>query len=97
MTSDVPLWARLRAAASRAGTGVLFPPASQGAVIDDHTPFLHAGVPSVDLIDFSYACWQKICDDLSQVSLTNLTRVGHDRARAAAFGARAPDVRSRQL
>ena len=76
VTSDVPLWARLRAAASRAGTGVLFPPASQGAVIDDHTPFLHAGVPSVDLIDFTYACWQKICDDLSQVSLTKLSRVG---------------------
>ena len=76
VTSDVPLWARLRQAAARAGTRSLFPPASQGAVMDDHTPFLRAGIPAVDLIDFRYACWQKLCDDLSQVSETNLTRVG---------------------
>ena len=44
--------------------------------MDDHTPFLRAGIPAIDLIDFRYACWQKLCDDLSQVSLTNLTRVG---------------------
>jgi hypothetical protein len=76
VTSDHPLWARLRAAASRAGTRALFPPATQGSVMDDHTPFLRAGIPAIDLIDFRYACWQKLCDDLSQVSLTNLTRVG---------------------
>jgi glutaminyl-peptide cyclotransferase len=76
VTSDVPLWARLRAAAGRAGTAALFPPASQGAVMDDHTPFLRVGIPAVDLIDFRYACWQKLCDDLSRVSRTNLTKVG---------------------
>src|SRR5262245_14133837 len=76
VTSDLPLWARLRAAASRAGTRALFPPAIQGSVMDDHTPFLRAGIPAIDLIDFRYACWQKLCDDLSQVSPTNLTRVG---------------------
>jgi hypothetical protein len=75
-TSDIPLWARLRAAASRAGNGALFPPASQGAVMDDHTPFLRAGIPAVDLIDFGYACWQKLCDDLGQVSRANLQKVG---------------------
>jgi glutaminyl-peptide cyclotransferase len=76
VTSDVPLWARLREAAARAGTRSLFPPARQGAVMDDHTPFLRAGIPAIDLIDFRYACWQKLCDTLSQVSATNLTRVG---------------------
>ena len=76
VTSDLPLWARLRAAAARAGTRSIFPPATQGSVMDDHTPFLRAGIPAIDLIDFRYACWQKLCDDLSQVSLTNLTRVG---------------------
>jgi hypothetical protein len=44
--------------------------------MDDHTPFLRAGIPAIDLIDFRYACWQKLCDDLSQVSAANLTRVG---------------------
>jgi glutaminyl-peptide cyclotransferase len=75
-TSDIPLWARLRRAASRAGTAALFPPAGQGAVTDDHTPFLRAGLPAIDLIDFDYACWQKLCDDLGQVSRTNLQKVG---------------------
>ena len=76
VTSNVPLWARLRAAAARAGTRALFPPAGQGAVMDDHTPFLRGGIPAIDLIDFSYACWQKLCDNLGQVSLTSLSRVG---------------------
>jgi hypothetical protein len=48
----------------------------QGVVLDDHTPFLRASIPAVDLIDFRYPCWQKVCDDMSQVSRKNLTRVG---------------------
>jgi Peptidase family M28 len=75
-TSDPGLWARLRAAAGRAGTLAVFPNQVQGAVLDDHTPFLRAGVPAIDLIDFDYPCWQKLCDDLGQVSQRNLTRVG---------------------
>jgi hypothetical protein len=60
----------------RAGTAALFPPGEQGAVLDDHSPFLESGVPAIDLIDFSYACWQTLCDDLGQVSRTNLQKVG---------------------
>jgi hypothetical protein len=75
-TADASLWARLRAAAVRAGTAALFPPGTQGAMLDDHSPFLRAGIPAIDLIDFRYACWQKLCDDLSEVSQANLTRVG---------------------
>jgi glutaminyl-peptide cyclotransferase len=75
-TSDQQLWSRLRGAAAHAKTGALFPPGEQGAVIDDHTPFLEAGIPAIDLIDFRYRCWQKLCDDLSQVSQANLQKVG---------------------
>ena len=75
-TSDEHLWSRLRIAAVRARTSSLFPAGEQGAVIDDHTPFLEAGLPAIDLIDFHYRCWQKLCDDLSQVSQANLQRVG---------------------
>jgi glutaminyl-peptide cyclotransferase len=75
-TADGPLWARLRSAAARARTLALFPDQVQGAVLDDHTPFLRAGVPAIDLIDFSYACWQKLCDDMSKVSPASLTKVG---------------------
>jgi hypothetical protein len=75
-TADEALWARLRAAAARAGTSALFPPGMQGAVLDDHSPFLRAGIPAIDLIDFRYACWQKLCDDMSKVSQANLQKVG---------------------
>jgi glutaminyl-peptide cyclotransferase len=75
-SSDPALWSRLRAAAARAQTLDLFPSRLQGTVLDDHTPFLRASIPAIDLIDFDYPCWQKVCDDLSQVSRTNLTRVG---------------------
>jgi hypothetical protein len=75
-TSDAQLWSRLRGAAVRARTSALFPAGEQGAVIDDHTPFLEAGIPAIDLIDFRYRCWQKVCDDLSQVSQANLQKVG---------------------
>jgi glutaminyl-peptide cyclotransferase len=76
LSADAALWSRLRAAAARARTLASFPTSTQGHVLDDHTPFLRAGVPAVDLIDFDYPCWQKVCDDLSQVSQRNLTRVG---------------------
>ncbi len=65
-TSDDHLWSRLRVAAVRARTSALFPAGEQGAVIGDHTPFLEAGIPAIDLIDFRYRCWQKLCDDLSR-------------------------------
>jgi peptidase M28-like protein len=75
-SSDPALWSRLRAAAARAGTLDLFPSTLQDVVLDDHTPFLRASIPAIDLIDFDYPCWQKVCDDLSQVSRKNLARVG---------------------
>jgi Peptidase family M28 len=75
-TSDRPLWGRLRSAAARSNTLAIFPDQVQGTVLDDHTPFLRAGIPAIDLIDFDYPCWQKVCDDLSQVSRVNLTKVG---------------------
>ena len=75
-SSHRALWSRLRGAAARTGTLAVFPPASQQVILDDHTPFLRAGIPAVDLIDFDYPCWQKVCDDLSQISQESLTKVG---------------------
>jgi glutaminyl-peptide cyclotransferase len=75
-SSDPRIWARLRAAARRAGSGANFPDEVSGAVLDDHTPFLRRGVPSVDLIDFTFPCWHKTCDDLSAVSERSLDRSG---------------------
>jgi len=74
--SDTALWSKLRAAARRAGVSSVFPPGSQGAIIDDHVPFLRAGVPAIDLIDFDYACFHQTCDNLSQISPRSLDAVG---------------------
>jgi Zn-dependent M28 family amino/carboxypeptidase len=74
--SDPALWRRLRAAAKRVGTVAVFPNRTQISVLDDHYPFRQLGVPSIDLIDFDYACWHRTCDNLSQVSKRSLDAVG---------------------
>ena len=54
--SDPALWKRLREAAAEVGAEGFFPAEGDGryAIIDDHIPFVRAGVPSIDLIDFDY-------------------------------------------
>ena len=74
--SDSALWGKLRSAARRAGVGSVFPAGTQGVILDDHVPFLRAGVPAVDLIDFDFACFHRTCDDLSQISPRSLDAVG---------------------
>jgi peptidase M28-like protein len=75
--SNARLWERLRAAARRVGAGGAFPPANFGEVLDDHVPFLHRGIPSVDLIDFgNFPCWHEKCDNLAQVSARSLDLTG---------------------
>ena len=74
--SNPALWARLRAAAAQAGTLPYFPPRTGEEIFDDHTSFTRAGIPAIDLIDFQYPCWQRTCDNLSQVSQSSLAAVG---------------------
>ncbi len=75
-SSDIGLWTQLRAAARKVGAGSTFPDETTGAVQDDHTPFLRRGVPAIDLIDFTFPCWHKRCDDMSAVSARSLDRAG---------------------
>jgi glutaminyl-peptide cyclotransferase len=75
-TSSRGLWERLRAAAARVGAGAVFPPRRQLAIVDDHTPFLRAGVPAIDLIDWSYPARNTLRDRLDQVSERSLDAVG---------------------
>ena len=60
-SSDRALWARLRAAAQQVGVGAVFPSGDQVTIFDDHTPFLRAGIPAIDLIDFSYRYERRRC------------------------------------
>jgi Zn-dependent M28 family amino/carboxypeptidase len=82
--SDEDLWRRLRAAARAAGAQSAFPDAISGAVADDHLPFLEEGVPSIDLIDFTFPCWHRTCDDLSAVSERSLDQTGETVLRLLA-------------
>ena len=75
-SSDESMWADLRAAANHVGSGDAFPDQVQGAVEDDHTPFIERGIPAIDLIDFDFPCWHQPCDDLTAVSEASLDKSG---------------------
>ena len=75
-SSDPALWQELRTSAVGVGAGAAFPPGTGLDILDDHTPFEALGVPSIDLIDFDYPCWHRLCDDLSHISGTSLDEVG---------------------
>jgi glutaminyl-peptide cyclotransferase len=61
--------------ASKRGYGSVFVDESM-AIEDDHTPFLKAGVPAVDIIDLDYAAWHTPADTLDQTSAKSLQVVG---------------------
>jgi len=81
--SDRALY-ELFAAAAQRRTGERAPfEGSRGAVADDHLPFLEAGVPALDLIDFEYgpgpapgAWWHTPGDTLDNVCPESLEAVG---------------------
>jgi Peptidase family M28 len=74
-SSTPTLWARVRAAARRVGAAGFFPDSIGATIVDDHTSFLRAGVPSVDLIDWSYP-GHELSDRLDQLSRRSLDAVG---------------------
>jgi glutaminyl-peptide cyclotransferase len=86
-SSNLELWARVRAAAHEVGVGSVFPPTSQTTIYDDHTPFLRAGIPAVDFIDFSYRYADTTRDTLDKLSLASLDAVG-ETAYAVVSGLR---------
>jgi glutaminyl-peptide cyclotransferase len=75
-SSDPFLWSELRSSARRVGAESAFPAGIGPYILDDHTPFEQLDVPSIDLIDFHYPCYHRLCDDLSQVSERSLNQVG---------------------
>ena len=46
------------------------------AIEDDHVPYLKAGIPAVDLIDFDYPAWHTAADTLDKTSARSLKVVG---------------------
>ncbi len=74
--SDPELWAELRAAAAAVGAQNAFPDQTVGEILDDHTPFARSGIPSIDVIDFTFPEWHTTEDDLDTVSAESLGSVG---------------------
>lgn len=75
-SSQPALWSKLRRAAAQSGVGAYFPNSTGQTILDDQTPFEHAHVPSIDLIDWNFPCFHKLCDNLSAVSEHSLYASG---------------------
>jgi hypothetical protein len=75
-TSTASLWDDVRAAAKRVGVQAIFPDTTQTSIFDDHTPFLRAGIPAVDLIDWSYPYQHKLTDSYDKLSERSVDAVG---------------------
>ncbi len=75
VSSTPELWTQVRAAAARAGVERVFPDRDDVAITDDHTPFLRAGIPAVDLIDWSYP-GHSLSDGLDRLSRRSVDAVG---------------------
>lgn len=74
-TSTESLWRELFGAADAAGVEGVFSEEAGPAIVDDHTPFLRAGVPAIDLIDWSYP-GHSLADGLDRLSPRSLDAVG---------------------
>jgi len=74
-TSDKSLWNALRSASRAAGKQKYFPNKVETPILDDHTPFEAAGVPAIDLIDWSYP-GHTLKDNMSALSKASMDAVG---------------------
>jgi len=52
-------------------------PTAKYSMLDDHTPFLEAGIPAVDMIDFDYPYWHTTADTPDKVSAESLEAIGY--------------------
>lgn len=74
-TSSEALWNRVVDAANEVGDERFFSREAGTAIEDDHTPFLRAGVPAVDLIDWRYP-GHSLADGIDRLSRQSLDAVG---------------------
>jgi glutaminyl-peptide cyclotransferase len=79
--SSAPLWSELRRAAVQVGAGDVFPDTTQEPVLDDDVPFLEQGIPSIDLIDFSYPYADTVQDTPDKLDEAVLDQVGETVAQ----------------
>jgi hypothetical protein len=75
-TSDPNLQEQIWDKAHKLGYGDAFIRTAKYAMLDDHTPFLEAGIPAVDIIDFDYPYWHTTSDTSDKVAPESLKAVG---------------------
>jgi hypothetical protein len=76
LNSDPRLTDGIWKVAAKLGYGDKFLNTTKYRILDDHIPFLNAGVPSVDIIDFDYPYWHTSEDTPDKVSSESLQSVG---------------------
>ena len=74
--SDLELTNEIWEVASLLGYENQFIPQLKYQIIDDHLPFVQAGIPAVDIIDFDYPYWHTAGDTIDKVSPESLQIVG---------------------
>ncbi len=74
--SDININQQIWDTAARLGYGAQFIDTYKFSMLDDHTPFLQAGIPAVDLIDFDYPYWHTTQDTVDKTSASSLKAVG---------------------
>jgi glutaminyl-peptide cyclotransferase len=74
--SDLAIRTEIWSTAERLGYGEQFINQEKYSMEDDHTPFLEAGIPAVDIIDFDYPYWHTTLDTPDKVSAKSLQAVG---------------------
>jgi len=74
--SDPALTDEVWETAKRLGYENKFIPEYKHSMLDDHTPFLQAGMPAMDIIDFDYPYWHTTQDTPDKVSAESLLAVG---------------------
>lgn len=62
--------------AASLGYGENFIPTLKYTMIDDHVPFIDAGIKAIDIIDFDYPPWHTVSDTLDKVSAASLEKIG---------------------
>jgi len=74
--SDPGLTQAIWETARRIGHGDVFLDQPGGRILDDHWPFIQAGIPAVDIIDINYPHWHTTADTADKVSPESLEAVG---------------------
>lgn len=74
--SDPALTTQIWQVAAELGYSQYFIDQEKYSMLDDHTPFLQAGLPAVDLIDFDYPYWHTTADTPDKVAAHSLEVVG---------------------